>query len=115
VARERQQRSGSKPKTPTVEEQIKHAEAPEGSALEKLIRANQDFELLHPDEFEDDFPIPLWLRVVWRKEHPDVEMPAQNPGAAYPEVLSQAYRRMVANPNDTGKPGSGATGGPAVR
>ena len=89
-----------KPKSPTVEEQIKRAKAPKGSALEKLIRANQDFELLHPDEFDDEYPIPLWLRVAWRKQNPDVELPAENPGAAYPEVLSQVHRRMVASPND---------------
>lgn len=111
MARERKPPSTSKPKTPTVEEQIESAQAPKGSALEELIRANQDFELLHPDEFEDDYPIPLWLRVLWRKEHPEVEMPAKNPGAAYPEVLSQAYRRMVANPDDARGPDAAATGG----
>jgi hypothetical protein len=85
---------------PTIKAQIESANAPKGSSLEKLIRANQDFDLLHPDELDDEHPIPLWLRVAWRKEHPDVQMPAKNPGAAYPEVLSQLYRRMVANPND---------------
>jgi hypothetical protein len=90
----------SKPKRPTISAQIESAKAPKGSALEKLIRANQDFELLHPEEFEDDYPIPLWLRVAWRKQHPDVQLPAKNAGAAYPEVLSQVYQRMVANPNE---------------
>jgi hypothetical protein len=93
-----------RPKPPTIKSQIESANAPKGSALEKLIRANQDFELLHPGEFEDDYPIPLWLRVAWRKQHPDVQLPAKNPGAAYPEVLSQAYRRMVDNPNDAWGP-----------
>jgi len=101
MARERKPPgSKSKPKRPTVEEQIESAKAPKGSTLEKLIRANQEFELLHPDEFDDEYPIPLWLRVLWRKEHPDVPLPATNPGAAYPEVLSQVYKRMVANPHD---------------
>lgn len=88
------------PRRPTIQEQIRSANAPRRSALENLIRANQDFDLLHPDEFDDEYPIPLWLRVAWRKQHPDVQMPAKNPGAAYPEVLSQVYRRMVANPHD---------------
>jgi hypothetical protein len=88
------------PRTPTVAAQIASANAPRGSALEKLIRSNQDFALLHPEELDDEYPLPLWLRVAWRKQHPDVQMPAKNPGAAYPEVLSQAYRRMVANPNE---------------
>jgi hypothetical protein len=111
MARERKPPSRSKPKTPTVEEQIESAKAPKGSALEKLIRANQEFELLHPDEFEDDYPVPLWLRVAWRKEHPEVQMPAENPGAAYPEVLSQAYRRMVADPDGDWGSDTTATGG----
>jgi hypothetical protein len=106
VPRERQPRSGGKPKAPTIAAQIEEAKAPTGSALEKLIRANQDFDLLHPDEFEDEYPVPLWLRVAWRKQHPEVQMPAKNPGAAYPEVLSQVYRRMVASPRDAWGPGA---------
>ena len=87
-------------KRPTVTDQLKQARAPKGSPLEKMIRANQDFNLLQPEESDDNFSIPLWLRVAWRKQHPEVQMPARNPGAAYPEVLSQVYKRMVANPNE---------------
>lgn len=101
----------SKPKRPTIRAQIESAKAPKGSALEKLIRANQDFELLQPEEFEDDYSIPLWLRVAWRKQNPDVPLPLKNPGAAYPEVLSQAYRRMVANPDEPWGPDAASTGG----
>jgi hypothetical protein len=86
-------------KRPTVTDQIKDARAPSGSVLEKMIRENQDFELLASDELNDDYPVPLWLRVLYRKQHPEITFPAKNPGAAYPEVLSQVYRRMVANPN----------------
>ena len=99
-----------KPKPPTIKAQIESAKAPKGSALEKLIRDNQDFDVLHPDEIEDDYPIPLWLRVAWRKQHPEVQMPAKNPGAAYPEVLSQVHRRMVANPNDAWGPDAAPPG-----
>jgi hypothetical protein len=109
MPRERQPRSKPKSKPPTIEDQIGSAKAPKGSALEKLIRANQDFELLQPEEFEDDYPVPLWLRVAWRKQHPEVQMPAKNPGAAYPEVLSQLYRRMVANPDDAWGPDATTT------
>ena len=86
-------------KRPTLTDQIRQSRAPSGSRLEAVIRENQNFEILHPDELDDDYPLPLWLRVFWRKNHPDVQMPDKNPGAAYPEVLSQVYRRMVANPN----------------
>lgn len=86
-------------KRPTVTDQIRQAGAPSGSRLEAVIRENQNYEILHPDELDDDYSLPLWLRVFWRKHHPEVQMPDKNPGAAYPEVLSQLYRRMVANPN----------------
>lgn len=101
----------SKRKRPTIRDQIESAKAPKGSALEKLIRANQDFDLLHPDEFEDDYPIPLWLRVAYRKQHPELELPSKNPGAAYPEVLTQIYQRMIANPNEPWGQDAAATGG----
>ena len=97
-------------KRPSVAEQVRKAGAPENSALAKLIRENQDVELLHPDELEDDYPLPLWLRVAWRKQHPEVQMPAKNAGAAYPEVLSQILKRMVAFPD---RPW-GASGEPAA-
>jgi hypothetical protein len=83
----------------SLEDELKEANAPKGSALERVIRENQDYEILAPEELTDDYPIPLWLRVAWRKRHPEIPMPAKNPGAAYPEVLSQMYKRMVANPN----------------
>ena len=83
---------------PTVEDQVREARAPAGSPLEKLIQANQDFDLLAPEELGDDYSIPLWLRVFYRKQHPEIEFPRKNPGAAYPEILSQYYSRMVAQP-----------------
>ena len=98
-----------KPQLPTIKDQLDSAKAPKGSALEKLIRANQDFDVLRPEEVDDDYPVPLWLRVVWRKQHPDVQLPSKNPGAAYPEVLSQLYKRMVANPDDAWGPAAPST------
>jgi len=86
-------------KAPSLDNQIKSAKAPKGSALERVIHDNQDFNLLSPEEFDDEVPLPLWLRVAWRKQHPDISMPEKNAGEAYPEVLSQIYERMVANPD----------------
>ncbi len=83
---------------PLLDAQIEEAQASKGSRLEQLIRDNQDFELLAPEELDDKFPYPLWLRVLWRKQHPEVQMPANNPGGAYPEVLSQLGKRIMANP-----------------
>jgi hypothetical protein len=87
-------------KRPTLKYQIEQTGAPSGSALEKMIRDNQDFNLLATEELEDDYPIPLWLRVAYRKQHPEIPFPSKNPGAAYPEGLYQVYKRMVANPNE---------------
>ena len=105
-------------KRPSVAEQIKKTGAPENSALAKLIRENQDFEVLHPEELADSYPLPLWLRVAWRKQHPEIAMPAKNPGAAYPEVLSQILKRMVAFPDKpwgaSGKPAAPGTPAPAA-
>lgn len=83
---------------PSLDAQLQQAKAPKGSKLEAIIRENQDTELLAPEELDDKFPYPLWLRVWWRKQHPEVQMPATNPGGAYPEVLSQLHKRMTANP-----------------
>lgn len=86
-------------KAPSLASQIRDAEAPKGSTLESLIRENQDFDMLAPSEMDDEYPLPLWLRVLWRKQHPEIQMPEKNPGAAYPEVLSQIHKRMIANPD----------------
>jgi len=91
----------AKGKTPTVASQIKNARAPKGSALESLVRENQNFDLLAQEEMEDDHPYPLWLRVLWRKLNPDIVMPEENPGAGYPGFLSEIYTRMVINPDIT--------------
>jgi hypothetical protein len=94
VARERSGRKSQK--WPSVEEQLEETRVVHGSALEQLIRDNQDFELLHPAELNDGLPIPPWLRVHWRKLHPE-EVPAgDSPAAAYPypDVLDSIYEWM---------------------
>lgn len=84
---------------PSLDAQIEEAQAPKGSVLERIIKENQDFDLLAPEEPDDEFSYPLWLRVWWRKQHPEVQLPPTNPGAAYPEVLSAINKRMKANPD----------------
>jgi hypothetical protein len=84
---------------PSVEEQLAATKVSSGSALEQLIRDNQDFHLLHPREASDDVGLPLWLRVYWRKQHPDVEHSTVNPGAGYPDVLYKIYAWMLAHPD----------------
>lgn len=87
-----------KPVWPSLQEQLDATKSAHGSALEKLIRKNQDFNLLQPEEARDDAGIPLWLRVFWRKNHPDVQHSTVNPGAGYPDVLYTIHAWMLSHP-----------------
>ena len=85
-------------KWPSVKEQLS-AEKPRGSGLETLIKKNQDFDLLQPEEADDDAGLPLWLRVWWRKNHPDLKHPTVNPGGGYPDALYNIHAWMLAHPD----------------
>ncbi len=82
-------------KWPSIEEQLNAAKVTRDSALEKLIRDNQDFHLLRPEEAHDDIKLPLWLRVYWRKNHPDVQFSTVDPLGAYPDTLFDVYAWML--------------------
>lgn len=84
-------------KWPSLKRQLDDAKA-SGTPLEQLIRDNQDFDLLAPEEASDDARLPLWLRVYWRKAHPELEHPVVNPGQGYPDVLYDIYARMLRDP-----------------
>ena len=56
-----------KPKWPTLGEQLKESNVKKSSALEKLIKDNQDFAMLRPEEATDKLRLPPWLRVHFRK------------------------------------------------
>jgi hypothetical protein len=87
------------PAWPSVEAQLEQDRVPPGSALERLIRENQDFHLLRPEEARDQIRLPLWLRVQWRKQHPDRKYSADDPTGGYPRVLRSIHAWMVANPD----------------
>jgi hypothetical protein len=87
------------PKWPSIKEQLLADKVASNSALEKLIKENQDFHLLQPEEADDDAGLPLWLRVYWRKNHPDLQHSTVNPGGGYPDVLYNIYARMLAHPD----------------
>ena len=95
---------------PSLEAQLAEADVPRGSALEKLIRENQDFELLHPEERTDDLGVPLWLRVHWRKNHPEQEYRRDDPTGGYPLVLHQVHDWMLAHPDLPPGPGDDRRG-----
>jgi hypothetical protein len=83
----------NKPKWSSLEEQLVASKAAKRSALEQLIRDNQDFEMLRPEEAGDKLGLPPWLRVYWRKLHPDAQYMGRSGG--YPLSLADLYEWMV--------------------
>ena len=90
---------------PSIEEQLAQAQSEPiarlaGTALERFIRENQDFELLSPEERPNDkIGLPLWVRVAWRKAHPELEYRAGDPTGGYPLALDALYEWMLAHPD----------------
>ncbi|MES1243250.1 MAG: sialidase family protein [Acidobacteriota bacterium] len=60
------------------------------TALERLVAENQDFSRLEPGELRDGLPVPAWLRVLWRRDHPD---------GPYPLLLKEVHEWMLAHPD----------------
>ncbi len=77
------------PAWPSVGAQLTRDHIPPGSALEKLIRANQDFSRLPAQEAKDT-GVPPWLKVLWRKSHPS---------GGYPWILFELHEWMVLHPD----------------
>jgi hypothetical protein len=77
---------------PPVEKQLAESKVIHGSALYKLILENQDFHMLKPEEASDKLRLPPWLRVYWRKLHPDANY--SGPSGGYPLVLREIYEWM---------------------
>lgn len=87
-----------KPHWPSVEQQLADAKAITGSAFEKFIRLNQDFELLRPGETNDDgIGYPPWLRVYWRKQHQEETHAPAGPASDYPESMNRIQEWMQLN------------------
>lgn len=87
-----------KSKKPSLDEQLRAAKVVQGNQLEQLIRANQDFDLLHPSESKGDRTgLPLWLRVHWRKNHPEESYSPDDPTRGYPRALKNLHTWMVEN------------------
>jgi len=91
----RPRKSPSRPVWPTLDEQLGAAKIVYGSPLDQLIRENQDFSLLRPEEASDDLRLPLWIRVYWRRLHPEAEFPADDPTGGYPLSLREVYQAML--------------------
>ena len=82
-----------------------------GSALEKLIRENQDFSILREDERADQRGLPAWLRVWWRKAHPETEYKADDPTGGYPRVLPEILEWMLTHQDLKSGPGNSDASG----
>ncbi|HYU36093.1 MAG TPA: sialidase family protein [Thermoanaerobaculia bacterium] len=80
---------------PSLERQLAQDRIIPGSALETLIRENQDFAMLRTGEARDKNPVPAWLRVWWRKGHPDMVYSASDPTGGYPHVLKEIHEWML--------------------
>ena len=99
-------------KFPSLDEQLKKAHARPGSALEKLIRAHQDFSKLKDRDASDPI-VPPWLKVYWRKGHPDGNYDnPDDPMGGYPHVLKEVLEWMMThqdlkpgNPDHSMSPG----------
>src|SRR3954463_2995384 len=86
---------GQAKKFPSLDEQLKKAHANPGSELEKLIKKNQDFSKLK-DKDADDPIVPPWLKVYWRKGHPEANYDnANDPTGGYPLVLKEILEWMM--------------------
>jgi hypothetical protein len=84
---------------PSLQSQLAQDRVPAGSPLAKLIASNQDFQLLRPEEAYDKVVAPPWLRVLWRKEHPDMQYVPGDGSGGYPLVLKEVYEWMVSHPD----------------
>jgi hypothetical protein len=87
------------PAWPSLRDQLVAGNVFPGSPLERLIRDNQDFSLLRPDEASDHLGLPPWLRVYWRKNHPELAYGAADPTGGYPRALHEMYEWMITHQN----------------
>ena len=86
--------SKSGPEWPTIEDQLRAAHVQPGSKLEELIRENQDFSLLRPEELDDGLRIPIWLASI-PKAYPDSTPIPGDPTGGYPLALRDLYEWMI--------------------
>ncbi|HEY0515068.1 MAG TPA: Ig-like domain-containing protein [Thermoanaerobaculia bacterium] len=98
---------------PSLQEQLQKDRVIPGSNLEKLIAENQDFSILRPEETRDSIKIPLWLRVLWHKNHPNDKYSPNDPTGGYPLVLHEVREWMLTHQDL--KPGRIVPSGPATK
>jgi hypothetical protein len=88
---------GNGKKFPSLDDQLKKAHVKKGSALEKLIKDNQDFSKLKEKDKDDEI-VPPWLKVHWQKGHPEANYDNDNdPSGGYPLVLKEVLEWMISH------------------
>jgi hypothetical protein len=107
---EKLQAQNTAPQWPSLAQQLIKAKANPGSAYEALIIANQDFSILREDEKSDKITAPPWLRVYWRKAHPDGNYNADDASGGYPRVLNEMLEWMKSHQNLLSGPGYQGSG-----
>lgn len=100
---------------PTLEKQLAAVHAPPGSPLAKLIQENQDFSMLRREEATDNLRLPPWLRVLYRKSHPDGDYSASNPSGGYPQYLWTYLEWATLHPDLPVQQGPESQGGRAPK
>jgi hypothetical protein len=85
------------PAWPTLQRQLAADRVVVGSRLQSLIESNQELDLLRPEEARDTLPVPLWLRVLWRKAHPEGSYSGDDPTGGYPLALKEVHEWMVSH------------------
>ena len=99
------------PQWPSVRAQLDHVQP--NSALERLVRENQELHLLRDEEAADRLGLPPWLRIYWRKQHPELHYAPDDPTGGYPRVLKQLHAWMLANPDLPGGPDTPESSSPS--
>jgi hypothetical protein len=82
---------------PSLDRQITKDHIRQGTALEALVYENQDFGMLFPEEVNDTIPVPPWLRVWFRKGHPELTYSRQDPTKGYPRALHEIHEWMLSH------------------
>jgi hypothetical protein len=93
---------------PGAEEQIAAAQVDPNSPLAQLIRENQPAELpaamaadvTDPGEID----VPVWVRVYWRRQHPEAEFVAEDPTHGLPKALEQFADWLLTHPTLESEP-----------
>ena len=93
---------------PSVQQQLVDSHVIPGSALERLILENQDFGMLRAEEATDSLRIPLFLRVLYHRNHPHDQYSPHDPTGGYPLVLNEVWEWMLTHQDL--KPGPGKQG-----